>query len=898
MDLEKLVHIADTLEKIVLSCFGPDGGQVLFVRDTGDIQITKDGCRILESLLLDHPAARLMVQSVSAHCRRSGDGAKSFIVLLAAMLRGVRAESRGREPACQRWLAKGLAQLEQEVLGPVMGRQLAPHCIQALSPCAGRLQLRAGPVARVLEAYFAGKVGPTHSLLLTQLAWDYLGQLGGGQEERGLRLEADCSPGLLVTVPGLPVGSSRVLAGLPLSRGLALPCGRAQGPTLAVVVGTSLLPPLSQAGSTLRPEGPEGLSKARSWARARLEETLSQLQSLGVGLLLSGPKQPDCVLEQARNRGLSVVHCLPDQELALLRRLSGAEAHHCLTGLRAADTLLASFIRPNPLVPQSQLLLGFPGLQGCQPHCLLVCAPTLGLAQQLRDALHGAFTLLRLLLPGTTTLQEGQGTGELGREREGQGTGERGREREGQGTGERGREREGQGTRGFGRQEQGTGDQEGQRASQCTGECELASERPGSGQWGKERQMTGHLMRESQGNETGELGAGKQGTAELLRTEEETKCTQATGEGEHSPAGGPGAGQRERSPAGGPGAGQRERSPAGGRGAGQRERSPAGGMGAGQRERSPAGGPGAGQRERSPAGGMGAGQRERSPAGGPGAGQRERSPAGGMGAGQRERSPAGGMGAGQREPSPAGGMGAGQRERSPAGGMGAGQREHSPAGGMGAGQREPSPAGGMGAGQRECSPAGGMGAGQRERSPAGGPGAGQREHSPAGGMGAGQREPSPAGGMGAGQREPSPAGGPGAGQSACQLPAGSVLSTGGTFELLVHSYLQRVSGSLPQPNTRLACRIVLNALLSIPRHLQPRGDRGRGCLQAQAHLGAGLRGHAVPPEAEGPLEVAVAKQHLLISVLRCLRNLLTIDSIIPVHGKPRHKLHGDREDSD
>ncbi|XP_043542390.1 Bardet-Biedl syndrome 10 protein [Chiloscyllium plagiosum] len=616
------------------------------------------------------PPGRLMVQSVSAHCKRSGDGAKSFIVLLAAMLRGVRAENRGQGPACRRWLAKGLARLEQEVLGPVMGRQLAPHCVQALSSCDGRLQLRAGPVARVLEAYFAGKVGPTHTLLLTQLAWDYLGQLGGGQEERGLRLEADCFPGLLVTVPGLPVGSSRVLAGLPLSRGLALPCGQAQGPTLAVVVGTSLLPPLSQAGSTLRPEGLEGLSKARSWAQARLEETLSQLQALGVGLLLSGPRQPDCVLEQAWNHGLSVVHCLPDQELALLRRLSGAEAHHCLTGLRPVDMLPASFIRPNPLVPHSQLLLGFPGLQGCQLHCLLVCAPTLGLAQQLRDALHGAFTLLRLLLPGTATLQEGC---------EGQGTGEWEREGEGQGTEELGREsgRERRGTRGFGSQGQGTGDQEGQSDSQCTGECEIASERQGSGQWGKERQMTGHLMKDSKGNETGELGADKQGTAELLRTEEETKCTQATGEGQRCPAGGPGTGQ-----------------------------------------------------------------------------------------------------------------------------------------------------------------------------------------------------------------------------SACQLPAGSVLRTGGTFELLVHHYLQRVSGSLLQLNTRLACRIVLDALLSIPRHLQPWVDRGRGCLQAQAHLAASLRGHTIPPEAEGPLEVVVAKQHLLISVLRCLRNLLTIDAIIPVHGKLRQNHRGDREDSD
>ncbi|XP_059495583.1 Bardet-Biedl syndrome 10 protein [Stegostoma tigrinum] len=669
MDIEKLVHIAETLEKIVLRCFGPDGGQVLFVRDTGDIHITKDGCRILESLLLDHPAARLMVQSMSAHCRLTGDGAKSFILLLAAMLRGVRAETRGQGPARRHWLVRGLARLEREVLEPVLGRELAPHCAQALSARAGQLQLPSEQAARVLGAYFRGKVGLTHAPLLSQLACDYIERLGGGQAERGLGLAADCFPGLQVTVPGLPVSSSRVLEGLLLSRSTALPCSQAQtqSPTRVLAVGKSLLPILTQAGSTLKPEGPAGLARARGWTQAQAEETLARLQALGVRLLLSGPRQPDYVLEQAQRRGLSVVHCLPDEELALLRRLTGAETHYRLSQVTLLDTLPASFVSTAPILPRTQLLLGLPGLQGCQPHCLLVCAPTIGLARQLQDALHGAFKLLRLLLPETADLHgrnERQGIGELGREGERQGIGV-------------GREGDRQGTRELGRERQGTEDQEIGSNRQWTGEREIGSEKPGTGQWVNERQVTGDLRRESKGKESGELGGVKQGTVQLVRNEDETKSMQTTEEGQHYHAGVPLA---------------------------------------------------------------------------------------------------------------------------------------------------------------EL--------------------------------------------------------------GSCELPAGSVLPTGGTFEFLVHHYLCRVSGSLRQINTRVACRIVADALLNIPRHLHPWAERGGAYLQAQADFAANHREQRVRPVMECPLEVVAAKQRLLVSVLQCLRSLLTIDSIIPVHGKLRKNLQRDGGDSE
>ncbi|NWY08634.1 BBS10 protein, partial [Aphelocoma coerulescens] len=49
---------------------------------------TRDGRRLLEALSLEPPAARVMAARACSHRAATGDGAKSFVVLLAAVLGG------------------------------------------------------------------------------------------------------------------------------------------------------------------------------------------------------------------------------------------------------------------------------------------------------------------------------------------------------------------------------------------------------------------------------------------------------------------------------------------------------------------------------------------------------------------------------------------------------------------------------------------------------------------------------------------------------------------------------------------------------------------------------------------------------------------------------------------
>lgn len=61
MELLHLEHILQTvsvLESVILRSFGPDGGQVLFTRDTGQAMLSRSGIRILSALRLEHPLAK------------------------------------------------------------------------------------------------------------------------------------------------------------------------------------------------------------------------------------------------------------------------------------------------------------------------------------------------------------------------------------------------------------------------------------------------------------------------------------------------------------------------------------------------------------------------------------------------------------------------------------------------------------------------------------------------------------------------------------------------------------------------------------------------------------------------------------------------------------------------
>lgn len=54
------LRVVEVLETIVSRCVGPEGGQVLCTKPTGEVLLSRDGGRLLEALHLEHPLARYL----------------------------------------------------------------------------------------------------------------------------------------------------------------------------------------------------------------------------------------------------------------------------------------------------------------------------------------------------------------------------------------------------------------------------------------------------------------------------------------------------------------------------------------------------------------------------------------------------------------------------------------------------------------------------------------------------------------------------------------------------------------------------------------------------------------------------------------------------------------------
>ncbi|KAG8012622.1 Bardet-Biedl syndrome 10 protein [Nibea albiflora] len=127
-----LKHVLQTvcvLESVILRSFGPDGGQVLFIRDTGQAMLSRSGARILTALRLEHPIARMVVECVLKHSIITGDGSKTFILLLASLLRMIHATACKESNVSQTYNSRDAAEA-------ATARRLADELLQSAAVLA------------------------------------------------------------------------------------------------------------------------------------------------------------------------------------------------------------------------------------------------------------------------------------------------------------------------------------------------------------------------------------------------------------------------------------------------------------------------------------------------------------------------------------------------------------------------------------------------------------------------------------------------------------------------------------------------------------------------------------------------------------------------------------------
>ncbi|XP_074683303.1 BBSome complex assembly protein BBS10 [Strix aluco] len=390
-ELGRLAQEAAALAGAVRGALGPRGGRALVVRPCGRALLTRDGRRLLEALSLEPPTARMMAACACSHGAATGDGAKTFVVLLAGVLGGLRAAGGGGG------LRRALRAFEEQVLERAVAHGLRGHLLPAVG---GRLAETAALEA-LLEAYLGGRLGPGERQHLARLGCEYCCRCAPAAAPCPslLRLLGRRFAELHAAVAGLPVASSRVLPGIVLRRDFAAYCP-ARGDLRAVLVTEPLRPALSAPGVEFLVDSEGRYQASQRWIARRTEALMKHFQSNDVKLLLSSVKQEELVIYYAKLYGVSVVECLSSEEVALICEITGVSPYEPFgdnTHREITESAVATFCQPLLLGSKRCVHIGFTSVCAFQPHCLILCGPVEGVNEQHAAALQGAFTMLQQL---------------------------------------------------------------------------------------------------------------------------------------------------------------------------------------------------------------------------------------------------------------------------------------------------------------------------------------------------------------------------------------------------------------------------------------------------------------------------------------------------------------------
>ncbi|KAM9407813.1 LOW QUALITY PROTEIN: BBSome complex assembly protein BBS10 [Salvelinus alpinus] len=268
VQLDSVLQTVSVLEVVIRRSFGPGGGQVLFTRDT----LLTRHTRILTALMV--------VECVRRHSSVTEDGSKTFVLLLASLLREIQKHTRKARREGAKRLAEALLAFGLDELSDVITVGVAPHG-SSLSDTHTPGQTDTPTLCRLLSVFLHTRISPTPAEVISQLNCELLSHF----------------PALHTAVSGFPIGCSRLLEGQVIHADFSTPLPfRDHGPIRALAVTEPLEPSLLIGGTVLELGGANRGIESVCVRSERGLDSVVTLQHLGVSLLLSSVRQSEAFL--------------------------------------------------------------------------------------------------------------------------------------------------------------------------------------------------------------------------------------------------------------------------------------------------------------------------------------------------------------------------------------------------------------------------------------------------------------------------------------------------------------------------------------------------------------------------------------------------------------------------
>lgn len=398
LDFSKSLQVARALESLVLRGFGPQGLQTLMCTSTGQVLVTNNGATIFNALHIGHPAGRLMVKAIDKMIQYTGDGSKTFIVMLSEILQQIDCKYTEKDRGK---LIRGVTHFTHNVF-PVLQKQVLDHSrtSSVINDKKAFCDSFDGVLRSVISPHYSARV--VESLVTTVTSSFNFDLPSDSFYEQVFIITQNFSQFVIKTI-GPSVTDSTALDSFIIQRDFALHLNLCPMEKVRfVILMCSIEEQVKQEDNeSIYLSTNDSLRNFMLYQRERVDKFAQMCVEQKINVVISSVGIPKYCLQVLGSRNISVIHYLEEEDVEFLSQM--CRKHVILEFPRVQFSEREIFVASSC---QRVIIGGKPCVQltpcgeGLAPYTktLILAAPTDGLCGQLYTVIHKAIKSVYLSL--------------------------------------------------------------------------------------------------------------------------------------------------------------------------------------------------------------------------------------------------------------------------------------------------------------------------------------------------------------------------------------------------------------------------------------------------------------------------------------------------------------------
>lgn len=398
LDFSKSLQIARALESLVLHGFGPQGLQTLMCTSTGQVLITNNGATIFNALHIGHPAGRLIVKAIDKMIQYTGDGSKTFIVMLSEILQQIDCKYTEKDRGK---LIRGVTHFTHNVF-PVLQKQVLDHSRTSslINDKKAFCDSFDGVMRSVISPHYSARVVEN---LVTTVTSSFNFDLPSDHFYEQVSIITRNLSQFVIKTVGPSVTDSTTLDSFIIQRDFALHLNLCPMEKVRfVILMCSIEEQVKQEDNeSIYLSTNDSLRNFMLYQRERVDKFAQMCVEQKINVVISSVGIPKYCLQVLASRNISVIHYLEEEDVEFLSQM--CRKHVILEFPRVQFTKKEIFVASSC---QRVIIGGKPCVQltpcgeGLAPYTktLILAAPTDSLCGQLYTVIHKAIKSVYLSL--------------------------------------------------------------------------------------------------------------------------------------------------------------------------------------------------------------------------------------------------------------------------------------------------------------------------------------------------------------------------------------------------------------------------------------------------------------------------------------------------------------------